>query len=370
VPYDAARFAYRSSTRSWREQHHPEIPTQPLPKLFANVCIDELMIAMLPRPDLDLNHGDLSRWAEELNDALAIFEANDCLEDPALFHQTPPPIDALSREAGSMGSTKFEILRFESGYQSLPDFPGTHRWQALTANQHVSAYLLQHDDGPRPWLVNLHPFGCGSPFDLVLMRSQRLHRELGYNVLHPVFPFHGSRNLKTVDLATTILSYDLVNTIHFISQGIWDIRRLLDWIRGQGATSISAHGISLGAYVAAVLAGVEELDCAVLGVGAASLPAAKDFSLGKREHETIESYGLIGESAEALFRVISPTALECQVPLEGRFIYGGVGDRFAPGGTYELWKSWGEPNVHWHAGGHISAIMAPSVWRYVFDALG
>lgn len=369
VPYDAARFVLLASTRSWREQHHPEIPTQPLPRLFANVCLDELLLAMMPRPDYNLSHDDLSRWAEELNDALAVLEANDCLEEPAHFHKAPPPIDDLKRESGSMGPLKFEILRFESGYQSLPDFPGTHRWQALTANQHVSAYLLQHNDGPRPWLLNLHPFNSGKPFDLVLMRSMRLHRELGYNVLHPVFPLHGSRNLKTVDLATNILSYDLINTIHFISQSIWDIRRLLDWIRRQGATSISVHGISLGAYIAAVLAGVEELDRAVLGVGAVSLPAAKDFVLSKREHETIASYGLIGEQADALFRVISPALLGCQVPLEGRFIYGGVGDRFAPGGTYELWKTWEKPSVHWHAGGHVSALMARSVWRYIFDAL-
>ena len=64
VPYDAARFVFLASTRSWREQHHPEIPTQPLPRLFANVCLDELLLAMMPRPDYNLSHDDLSHWAE------------------------------------------------------------------------------------------------------------------------------------------------------------------------------------------------------------------------------------------------------------------------------------------------------------------
>lgn len=370
VPYDAARFAVLSSTRSWREQHHPEIPTQPVYKVFANVLLDELLLAMMPRPDFALSHEDLSRWSAELNEALAVLEANDCLEEPALFHRTPPPIDELIRKPGSLGRIRYDVLEFESGYQTLPDFPGTQRWQSLTANQHVSAYLLQHGDGPRPWLLNLHPFGSGRPFDLVFMRSLRLHREYGYNVLHPVFPLHGSRHLNPVNLATTILSYDLINTIHFISQGIWDTRRLLGWVRSQNPTSISLHGISLGAYAGAVLTGLEELDRAVLGVGAVDLPAAKDFVLSESEHETIAAYGLIGESAAALFRVVSPAALGCRVPPEGRFVYGGVGDRFAPGGTYELWKVWEKPSVHWHAGGHVSGIMAPSVWRYVFDALG
>jgi len=202
------------------------------------------------------------------------------------------------------------------------------------------------------------------------MRSKRLHRELGYNVLHPVFPLHGSRHLKPVDLAKIILSYDLINTVHFFSQSIWDLRRLLGWVRSQEPTSISLHGISLGAYMGSLLAGVEEIDRAILGVGAVNIPAAKDFVLSEEDHRTVESYGLIGDAADELFKVISPTALGCRIPHQGRFIYGGVGDRFAPGGTYELWKAWEEPDVHWHAGGHISGIMASSTWRYILEVLG
>lgn len=371
VPYDAARFAYMTTTRAWREVHHPEIPNQPPLKVFSNVCLDELVLAMMTGKDVgfDVSHESLSGWSQEMHDALAVLEANDCLGDPASFHLEPPPIDDMVREPGSMGPLKFEVLKFESAYQALPGFPGTHRWQSLTANQHASAFLLEHRDGPRPWLVNLHPFGGGRPIDLILMRSLKLHRKLGYNVVHPVYPLHGTRHLNTVDLAKTILSYDLINTIHFFAQSMWDIRRVLGWVRNREPTSIALHGISLGAYMGSLLAGLEEVDRAILGVGAVNIPAAKDFVLSKEQHNTIEGYGLIGEASDTLMRVISPTVLECRIPHERRFIYGGVGDRFAPGGTYELWKTWEEPSVHWHAGGHISGIMAPSVWRYIFEAL-
>lgn len=369
VPHRAAHFAFLSATRSWRAPHHPEIPTQPIAKVFASVYLDELALAMAPRPEIGKSHEELSRSSEELNDALAIMEANDCLEDPASFHLAPPPIEDLVREPRSIGRVNFEVLKFESGFQTLPGLPGTHRWQAMAANQQAYAYLLQHRDGPRPWVVNLHPFGSGSPFDLILMRSLRMHRELGYNVLHPVFPLHGNRRPSPVDPKCMILSFDLVNTIHFISQGMWDLRRLLVWVRSQNPTSLTLHGISLGAYAGAVLAGLEEFDRAILGVGAVDLNAAKDFALSKDEHKTINAYDLVGDRAKALFSVISPASLGCRVPPEGRFIYGAVGDRFAPGGAYELWKLWDQPSVHWHAGGHLTAILAPTVWRYVFDAL-
>lgn len=369
VPYRAAHFAWLSSTRSWREKHHPEIPTLPRGKVFASVYLDELALALAPRPRIGLSHEELSRSSEELDHALAILGANDCLDDPASFHLAPPVIEDLVREPGKLGPWKYQVLRFHSGYQSLPGMPGLRRWQAMEANGHALAYLLQHRDGPRPWIVNLHPFGGGSPFDLIMMRSLRLHHKLGYNVLHPVFPLHGERRPSPVDPACTILGFDLVNTIHFVSQGMWDLRRLLGWVRSQDPTSVSLHGISLGAYAGAVLAGLEEFDRAILGVGAADLPAAKDYALEKGEHKTVEAYGLSGERVDALFSVISPTSLGCRVPPDGRFIYGAVGDRFAPGGSYALWKLWDRPSVHWHAGGHLTATLAPGVWRFVFDAL-
>lgn len=365
-----ARFAVRSVTRPWRKRRHEEIPTQrPLLPLFAGVYLDEVALSSMPVPEIDYSPSELSRAREELDDALAILDANDILDDPSSFHLEPPPIDDLVRSPGKLGPWKYEVLRFSSGYQPLAELPGLHRWHAMESNGHACAYLLEHKDGPRPWLINLHPFSAGGPADLLLMRSVRLHRELGYNVLHPVFPLHGVRRPEPVDPACTILNYDILNTIHFFSQAIWDVRRLLQWVRARGATSISAHGISLGAYIGAVLASVEELDCAIIGLGAASLPDAEVFRLSKSERAAFDDFGLSGKSSEALHSVVAPGAHECRVPWEGRFIYGAVGDRFAPGGTYELWKIWDEPTVHWHKGGHITGFLSPSVWRFVFDAL-
>jgi hypothetical protein len=365
-----ARFALRSATRPWREQRHPEIPTKrPLLPLFAAVFLDELALSAFPRPEIDYSHRELSRAREEMDDALSILEANDCLDDPASFHLTPPPIDDLVREPGKLGPWKFEVLRFNSGYQTLPDMPGLHRWQAMEANCHAQAYVLEHRDGPRPWVLNLHPANAGSSADLLLMRAWRLHRELGYNVLHPVAPLHGERRPQPVDAMCMVFSYDHLNTIHFFSQAVWDVRRLLGWVRSRGATSIAVHGISLGAYFASLLASIEELDRAVIGIGAANLPAAEVIGLSESERSTVEDYGLIGAPSEALQSVVAPSAHTCRVPWENRHIYGGVGDRFAPGGTYELWELWDRPDIHWHRGGHITGVMAPPVWRYVFDSL-
>jgi hypothetical protein len=372
LPVRTLGLAIRSATRPWREASRPEIPTQRiLPTLLPSMFLDELLFALgrVVLPERPFDHDDLSRARQELDEALAILEANDCFEDPALFHLSPPPIEDVVVENGRLGPVRFERLAFDSDYQPLAGVPGAGRWHAMETNSRAWAYLLRHRDGPRPWVVNLHPFTGGTPLDLVYLRALHLHRTLGFNVLHPVFPLHGRRRPSPVHPRCEILSFDFVNTIHFVAQSIWDVRRLLGWVRAEGATSISVHGVSLGAYVAALLAAVEHLDRVILGIGAADLLAAMEFRFSEGERQTLEEYGLAGPPVEALHRVISPLALGCVVPRERRFMYAGVGDRFAPGGMYQMWQHWEQPDIHWYPGGHIVGIGFPSVWRYVYDVL-
>lgn len=117
MPTRALGFAVRSSTRAWRETRRPEIPTQrPLPTLLPSVLLDELALVLgrLVVPERPFSHDELSRARQELDAALSILEANDCLEDPASFHPSPPPIDDLVAQPGSFGPVRFEILAFEN----------------------------------------------------------------------------------------------------------------------------------------------------------------------------------------------------------------------------------------------------------------
>ncbi|HZF59244.1 MAG TPA: hypothetical protein VEZ19_12320, partial [Rubrobacter sp.] len=60
---------------------------------------------------------------------------------------------------------------------------------------------------------------------------------------------------------------DVMDTLHTGEQGIWDLRRLIGWLReSEGAPAIGALGHSLGGYAVSLLASLEkDLDCAVAG---------------------------------------------------------------------------------------------------------
>ena len=98
----------------------------------------------------------------------------------------------------------------------------------------------------RPWVIAVHGFCMGFPFmDFQGLQAARIHHELGMNVALPVLPLHGSRRVTLVS-GEPLLSFELMNTVHGLTQAVWDIRRLIHRLREQGATSISLYGVSLG----------------------------------------------------------------------------------------------------------------------------
>ncbi len=70
------------------------------------------------------------------------------------------------------------------------------------------------------------------------------------------------------------------------------------------------------------------------------------------------------------FRVVSPLALDPQVPVEGRTIYAGLGDRFVPTRqAVSLWEHWDHPVLRWYPGGHVGFIWSKPVNELLGDRL-
>ena len=58
--------------------------------------------------------------------------------------------------------------------------------------------------------------------------------------------------------------------MHALTQTAWDIRRLLAWLRDEGAERVGITGLSLGGYSTALVASLEDnLECAIAGIPAA-----------------------------------------------------------------------------------------------------
>jgi hypothetical protein len=264
----------------------------------------------------------------------------------------------------------YERVVFDSGFEPFADEPGSERWRSYGQNRRAYATVLRHSE-EAPWVVGVHGFCMGYPFmDFVGLHVASLHRKLGFNVAMPVLPLHGARKVTRIS-GEPFLSFDLMNTVHGLAQSVWDTRRLLSWVRAQGATSVSLYGVSLGAHVVALLAGLEEgVHSVVAGIPVVDIPRLFHEHSPRHIRARSIEHRILGGPAEEVFRVVSPLELPGGAAPERRAIFAGHGDRLAfPEQAEALWEHWGRPRIAWYPGNHVAYLWSRQVTRFVVDAL-
>jgi dienelactone hydrolase len=311
------------------------------------------------------------RVARELEEAHALYERRGWLAEPVSYHRPPPPLGRASESDARLATVPYSHLRYESGYAPAPDEPGGERFLGYAANRTAHAWLLRHPGRPRPWVVCVPGYRMGRPsVDFTGFRARWLHRALGVNVAIFVMPFHGPRTVGRRG-GDGYLSGDFLDTIHAQAQAVWDLRRLVGWLRSNGAPAVAVHGVSLGGYTAALLAAHEpELERVVLGIPAACFVDLARTNLPPVLLDAAEWLGFPLARVEALLRVVSPLAVAPRVPRERRVIYAGVADRLAPvHHAWDLWRHWERPRAVWYQGGHVSFLFEPSVRALLRETL-
>jgi hypothetical protein len=333
--------------------------------------LDELVLAAIrfrhrPRPE-----EEMLRIEGEVADAVALYARMGWLADPVSYHVTPTmPSDAAIRSTRGPGP-RFEILSFRSGYEPHAEEPGRDRYLADEPNATAYAWILRHRE-PRPWVVCVHGAGMGQATgDVRVFRAQWLHETLGCNVALPVQARHGPRR-SGGPFGIGWPGDDMLDNVHAIAQSAWDIRRVLAWIREhQPDQPVALHGLSLGGYTAALVAGLEaDLAAVIVGVPAIDFAELMDRHATER-FSTRAGYDRIGDLARQALQVVSPLAIPPRVPVERRFIYAGLADRLVHPRQqiYELWNAWDRPEIHWFRGSHVGFFLSRPVLAFVEDAL-
>ena len=324
------------------------------------------MLLTLPFPPAS----EHARFARELTAASELWEARGWLEKPASYHASPPPASYVALVKRSTFGTAYEELRFQSEYAPHPDEPGRERWLSYQPNRLAWAWLLRSAEATRPWLVCIHGYQMGSPgIDLAVFRAEQWRRR-GFNVVLPVLPLHGPRRLGAVS-GIGMFGADFLDSAHALAQAVWDVRRLLGWIRAQGGSEIACYGLSLGGYSAALLASLApELTTVIAGVPAADFPRLVWQHVPAAERARIERAGVSREAAARVMRPVSPLALAPLVPHARRFVFGAPDDQFVPADQVrDLLAHWGAPRHVWFPGAHLSFRAHESVRALLHEAL-
>ncbi len=341
--------------------------------LAAGVAMDEALLAMVMAPSRFPRRADFTRVSAELADARRLFSRRGWIASPGSYHRQPPVLlerQVKTNRGWALGQG-YDRVTYDSEFSVRAGEPGGDRWMAYEPNRRATSAIVRHPGEPRPWVVCVHGFSMGFPFmDFIGLHTAKLHHGLGLNVALPVLPLHGPRKVTRVS-GEPFLSFDMMNTIHGLTQAVWDIRRLVSWIRDQGATSIGLYGVSLGSYVVALLAGVEEgFDVVVAGVPVVDFPSLfHDHSPHHIRSRSIE-HRILGGVAEDVYRVVSPMSFEPKVKADRRFLFAGYGDRLAfPEQARKLWKHWDEPSINWYSGNHVGYLWSRQVEAFLVESL-
>ena len=351
-----SRFRRKVSTQEPRTPHDTPGHPAPRPGLRPLVAagIDLGILGLMKKTRRFPNRDDLVRVRKEISATHELYEKHGFLDCPAAFHGDPPIASLLKTSRGWCPAGRYTHIQFPSGYRPPSGDQIGERWLRHRENQTAHAWVLEGDP-TAPWLVCLHGLGTGSPWlDLPAFEAEMLHRTMGLNLIFPVLPLHGPRRGPNVERGG-LLSFELIESLHGVAQGVWDTRRLLGWIRSRGATTIGLYGQSMGSYVAALVAGLEDIELVLSAIPLCDIPTLFDTHSPARLRAQTEDLDILGPELDRVFEVISPAKLCPTPPRHRRFIVAGRSDQITHSSqALALWQAWRGPNITWFNGGHLS----------------
>ena len=347
------------------ELEHPGAET----RVAAEIALDEGVLGLVTAAMGVWARDEQSRVAGEVGTIREWLEAGGWDTAPEAFHEEPPTMGPTTSDTRRVAGLQVEVVRFDSEFEPRQGAPGRDRWLSYAGCRSSEVRLVRHRES-EDWLVCVHGLGMGySPIDLRAFDAARLRRQ-GVNLAFPVLPLHGSRARRRLS-GEGFVTGEVADTLHALTQTAWDLRRIIRWLRAEGARRVGLYGLSLGGYSTALTASLEDgLDCAIPAIPAVDLAELMWFHAGQRALRLGEGFGLdVSAVAEAL-RPVSPLAVRPKTPKDRRFIFAALADRFVPAAqAYALWEHWDRPEIAWYPGGHLGFRFHPEVGDFVARAL-
>jgi dienelactone hydrolase len=340
-------------------------------QVSAEIALDECVLGSLTMLMGVYNHPIQSRVGEELEETLDWLRAGGWMDDPASFHEPPPPLGPVAVATARTAGLDYEVMHYASEFEPRRGAPGRDRWLGYENNRNSEVRIIRAPRS-REWLICIHGLAMGRTWlDLRAMAANWLHRR-GVNLAFPVLPLHGSRAINSIASGAGFLAGDVCNSLHALTQTAWDIRRLIGWLRDEGAERIGLLGLSLGGYSTALVASLEDdLDCVIAGIPAAEFGELICYHASGRALALAAEAAITPERLTAALTPVAPLMLTPRIARDRRFMFGALADRFVPPPQVEaLWRHWEEPEITWYPGGHLGFRFHSPVRELVGRALG
>lgn len=222
----------------------------------------------------------------------------------------------------------------------------------------------------QPAVVLVHGWNAETGYRTLFPHLARRLNRSGITAAMIELPYHSQRKPRGGATVRNFLSSDLAAVVAATRQALADVRALVAWVTAQGCPRIGIWGISLGAWLAGLVACHDDrVRCSVLMTPVARIDrvvAEADFCEVLRR----QLHGIPPELAR-----LNLVAHHPRQPPRDTLLVAGRHDLFAPAETIEeLWEAWGRPEYWRMSHGHISTMLSWPVMartcRWVTGRLG
>lgn len=208
----------------------------------------------------------------------------------------------------------------------------------------------------RPTIILLHGWNGELMHALQFPYLAWRFRRKGLNVVTVELPYHGHRRPSQPGAVRNFLSADLFRMFQAVQQSVADLRALVLWLEAEGVPAVGLWGISLGGWLAGLLACLElNLACAALMTPPVRMDQAiAQLPFCKAVQESLESENLVLD----LFNLTAHTPRLSPAKI---LLLAGSHDLFVSmEAVVDLWQSWRQPTLWRLPHGHISMLLSPS----------
>ncbi|NNL86112.1 MAG: hypothetical protein HKP27_10690 [Myxococcales bacterium] len=337
------------------------------PVLWAHAGADAAILGSFHLSLVRVPPGELARVREELTAARSLCREAGWLDNPTTFHTPPSGLpDPLRSTPRRSAGLRYEWLRAKSTYVPAAEACGALRWRARVRNRTTHAWWVPQENPDAPWVICVHGFGLGRPLlDFHALAARRLHRAHGCNLLFPVLALHGPRARGVVS-GDGFFSGDPVDTLNAVAQSVHDIRHWLAWVLDRAHDPPAMFGVSLGAYLAALVAALEagsggdRIGRVLLGTPLVDIEEALWLHGPAFWHEAACEAGINREDVRDLFRAISPLSLPPPAIPAAMFV--AQADRLIPPGqAQDLARHWKDVQMARVPSAHVTYRLVPEL---------
>jgi len=212
----------------------------------------------------------------------------------------------------------------------------------------------------RPSIILLHGWNAELQYRWLFPFWAQLLARAGVNAFMFELPFHGARRPLAPGEIKNFLSGNLLHVMQATHQALADTRAMALWLRAQGSPCVGVWGVSLGAWLAGLMAAHQsEIDLAVMLTPVMRMDRAlQDLPFCNAIRDDLRG---VGEE----FHLLNLVAHTARLSSDRMLVVAPELDLFAPRETItELVAAW-QPETWWFQHGHISILLASKIMRRV-----